>query len=154
MRKIIYLIILWAVAMMNTAIAQDSIFPKGEKAPNVHHTGDVWLTHVSDADETFDYNVAHAFFAPGAKLDWHMHPKGQQLLITEGKGYYQERGQPVQLVQVGDVIKCLPGVEHWHAATPDSEFAYLAITGNEPTKWLEKLSDEAYRSIKIQNKKR
>lgn len=153
MKKIIYLIILWAVAMMNTAIAQERIFPKGEKAANVHHTGDVWLTLVSAADETFDYNVAHAFFAPGAKLDWHMHPRGQQLIITEGKGYYQERDKPVQLLQKGDVIKCLPGVEHWHAATPDSEFAYLAITGNEPTKWLEKLSDEVYNSIKIENRK-
>lgn len=149
MKKIIFLTILWTVALLNTAMAQDSIFPKGEKAPNVHHTGDVWLTHVSNGDETFDYNVAHAAFAPGAKLDWHLHPKGQQLLITEGKGYYQERGKPVQLVQKGDVIKCLPGVEHWHAATPDSDFAYLAITGNEPTKWLEKLTDEVYNSIKI-----
>lgn len=95
MKKIIFLTILWTVALLNTAMAQESIFPKGEKAPNVHHTGDVWLTHVSNADETFDYNVAHAVFAPGAKLDWHLHPKGQQLLITEGKGYYQERGKPV-----------------------------------------------------------
>lgn len=150
MKKIIYLTILCAVAILNTVIAQEHIFPKGEKAPNVHHTGDVWLTHVSNADETFDYNIAHAAFAPGAKLDWHMHPKGQQLLITEGKGYYQERGKPVQLVQIGDIVKCFPRVEHWHAATPDSDFAYLAVTGNEPTKWLEKLTDEVYNSIKIE----
>jgi len=49
------------------ASAQEaSIFPKGEKAPNVHHTGDVWLNHLSDADSTFDYNVTLATFAPGA----------------------------------------------------------------------------------------
>lgn len=150
MKKIIYLIIVVLITTLNMVTAQENIFPKGEKAPNVHHTGDVWLTHVSAADATFDYNVAHAAFAPGAKLDWHVHPKGQQLLITEGKGYYQERGQPVQLVQTGDMIKCLPGVEHWHAATPDSDFAYLAITGNEPTKWLEKLTDEVYNNITIE----
>lgn len=149
MNKLLFIIILWAITFLNISTAQENIFPKGEKAPNVHHTGDVWLIHVSNADETFDYNVAQAAFAPGAKLDWHIHPKGQQLLVTLGEGYYQERNKPVQLVKTGDLIKCQPGVEHWHAATPTSEFAYLAITGNERTKWTEKLTDEVYNSINI-----
>lgn len=137
------------LALSFQAMAQESsIFPKGEKAANVHHTGDVWLHHVSDADKTFDYNVVLATFAPGAKLDWHIHPGGQQLLMTKGIGYYQERGKPVQIVNVGDVVKCLPGVEHWHGAAPESEFAYLAITGKQPTKWLEKVSEKEYNNIK------
>jgi 4-carboxymuconolactone decarboxylase len=140
---------IFLVALSIQAGAQElSIFPKGEKAANVHHTGDVWLHHVSDADKTFDYNVVLATFAPGAKLDWHVHPGGQQLLMTKGIGYYQERGKPVQIVNVGDVVKCLPGVEHWHGAAPESEFTYLAITGNQPTKWLEKVSEKEYNSIK------
>lgn len=49
------------------------------------------------------------------------------------------------------MIKCLPGVEHWHGATLDRDFAYLGMTGNGPTKWLEKLTDEAYKSIKIES---
>ncbi len=80
-------------------------------------------------------------------MDWHIHPGGQQLLITEGTGYYQERNKPIQIVYKGNVVKCLPGVEHWHAATPESSFAYLAITANQPTQWLEKVTDEAYNSI-------
>ena len=28
------------------------------------------------------------------------------LLITEGAGYYQERGKPARVVRKGDVIKC------------------------------------------------
>ena len=55
------------------------IFPKGEKAANVHHTGDVWLNHLADADEDFDFNVVLATMAPNAKLNWHIHPGGQQL---------------------------------------------------------------------------
>lgn len=142
------------LAMLSVPVmAQDeSILPKGEKAPNVHHTGDVWLNHVSDADSTFNYNVTLATFAPGAKLDWHMHPGGQQLIITEGTGYYQERGKPVQVVSKGDVVKCLPGVEHWHAATPDRSVAYLAITANQPTEWLEEVTEEVYNSINAATK--
>jgi hypothetical protein len=33
-------------------------------------------------------------YEAGAKLDWHSHPGGQVLLITEGAGYYQERRKP------------------------------------------------------------
>ena len=28
----------------------------------------------------------------------------------------------------GDVIKCAPGVEHWHGATPNDSFACIAVT--------------------------
>ncbi|HLR25394.1 MAG TPA: DUF4440 domain-containing protein [Fodinibius sp.] len=140
--------ILFFATLSTQAVAQDtSIFPKGEKAPNVHHTGDVWLNHLSEADNTFDFNVVVATFAAGAKLDWHMHPAGQQLLITQGTGYYQERGADVQVVTKGDVIMCLPGIEHWHAATPQTGVTYLAITGDEPTEWFEPVPEDEYNSI-------
>lgn len=136
---------LLSAALSFQAVAQDApIFPKGEKGPNVHHVGDVWLSHLSNADSTFNYNMAVATFAPGARLDWHIHPGGQHLLILAGVGFYQERNKPLQIVHKGDVIKCIPGVEHWHGSTPESGFTYLAVTGPQPTKWLERVSDETY----------
>jgi quercetin dioxygenase-like cupin family protein len=124
--------------------AQTPVFPRGNLAPNVHHTGDVWLYSVSRGDSVFDYNVTQATSAPGSKLDWHLHPNGQQLLITDGVGYYQERGGPLQIMRKGDVIKSAPGVEHWHAATPDSGVVYLAIYGGGGTEWLEPVDEEVY----------
>lgn len=52
------------------------------------------------------------------------------------------------MVKKGDVVKCDPKVEHWHAATPNSDFAYLAITMNGPTKWTDTITAEAYNAIK------
>jgi quercetin dioxygenase-like cupin family protein len=91
-----------------------------------------------------------ATYDPGAKLDWHAHPGGQVLLITEGTGYYQERGKPARIVHKGDVIKCAAGVEHWHGATPRSSFAYIAVTPTQKGKtiWLEPVSDKDYDSAK------
>ncbi len=43
------------------------------------------------------------------------------------------------------------GVEHWHAATPESGVTYLAITGNEATKWLEPVSEKDYLGINVKN---
>ncbi|MBK7939463.1 MAG: cupin domain-containing protein [Lewinellaceae bacterium] len=127
------------------ALAQEaSVFPKGEKSTNVHNVGDVWLHHLSNADSIFIYNIAVATFAPAARLDWHIHPGGQQLLITAGVGYYQERDKPLKTVHKGDVVKCQPGVEHWHGATPDNGVTYIAVTAPQSTKWLERVPDEAY----------
>src|SRR5699024_11512394 len=52
-----------------------------------------------------------ATYAAGSRLDWHIHPAGQILLITEGTSYYQEKGKPGRIVHQGDVIKCPPGVK-------------------------------------------
>ena len=150
MKHLLNLTVLLSALLSNPAVAQEvTIFPKGEKAPNVHHTGDVWLSHVSDADSTFNYNIAHVVMAPEAKLDWHRHPEGQQLIITEGTGSYQERNKPVQILHKGDVVQCLPGVEHWHAATPEIGVAYLAITGDQPTEWLEPVTKEEFNRINL-----
>jgi 4-carboxymuconolactone decarboxylase len=127
-----------------------TIFPKGELSTAKNHTGNVWLKELNAGDSTFDYALAVATFDAGAKLDWHSHPGGQILLILEGTGYYQERGKPVQIVHKGDVIKCLPGVEHWHGASPTNGFTYLATTPTQKgeTVWLEPVTDKDYRSVK------
>ena len=97
-----------------------TVFPKGELSHAKNHTGDIWLNELNVGDSTFDPGIALATYDAGARLDWHIHPGGQVLLITEGTGYYQEKSKPVQIVHKGDVIKCPPGVEHWHAAAPNS----------------------------------
>ncbi|WP_276504544.1 DUF4440 domain-containing protein [Terrimonas pollutisoli] len=148
MKQVLYFTILLSAALSTTAVAQDaSIFPKGEKAANVHHTGNVWLYELVKADNILDCHVSVATFDANARLNWHTHPGGQILLITEGTGYYQEKGKPKQIVSKGSVIKCLPGVEHWHGASSESGFTYIAVnTNNEKGKtiWGQKVSDEQY----------
>ena len=129
---------------------EGAIFPKGEKAPNDHHVGNVWLSELNAPDSNFNYSIAEATFDKAARLNWHIHPGGQILLITYGAGYYQEKGKPKQIVRKGDVIKCLPGIEHWHGALPDSGFTYVATTPIKggKTQWLQKVTDSEYQSGK------
>jgi len=51
--------------------------------------------------------------------------------VTEGVGYYQEKGQPKKILHKGDVTKCSPNVEHWHGASKDSYFVQIAVTDNK-----------------------
>jgi len=147
-------IIVFAISLVfrfpSQAQTTDAIFPKGELSTTKNHTGDIWLSELNVGDSTFDPSIALATYGPGAKLDWHIHPGGQVLLITEGTGYYQERGKPGRIVHKGDVIKCAPGVEHWHGATPGTNFAYIAVTPTQKGKTicLEPVSDKEYKSVK------
>jgi len=55
-----------------------------------------------------------------------------------------------RIVHKGDVIKCAPGVEHWHGTAPKSGFTYLAVTPTQKGKtiWLGPVSDKDYNSAK------
>jgi len=151
MQKRALYFILILVAMSTHASAQEvSIFPKGEISTADNHTATVWLNELAMPDSAINLSLAQATFAPGAKLDWHIHPAGQYLLIIEGTGYYQERGKPIQIIHKGDVIKCLPGVEHWHGASPNSGLTYIGVTPaqKEKTIWQKRVTDEKYNSLK------
>ncbi|WP_316748130.1 cupin domain-containing protein [Pedobacter gandavensis] len=151
MKRVLYFSILLFAVLSNRAAAQEGpIFPKGEKSPNVHHVGNVWLRELNSPDSVFTYGTSVAIFDAGARLDWHSHPGGQILIITEGIGYYQEKGKPKQIVRRGEVVKCLPGVEHWHGATPESGVTYIATSPsqNGKTIWLHPVSKEEYNSKK------
>ena len=149
MKKVLLAILIYTISS-HLLLAQDAaIFPKGEMAKPGHHTGTVWLHELNAKDTILNLSLAFATFAPNAKLDWHYHPAGQYLLITEGTGYYQERDKAVQIVHKGDVIKCLPTIEHWHGSTPGSSFAYTAITPTQKGKtvWLEPVTDDEYNKM-------
>jgi quercetin dioxygenase-like cupin family protein len=148
MRSIGSTILLFVVLSGKLTAQNATIFPKGEISTTDNHTGTVWLTELNKPDSVFNFSLAQATFAAGAKLDWHIHPAGQYLMITEGIGYYQEKGNPIQVVRKGDVIKCLPGVEHWHGASHKNSFAYIATTPTQKGKtiWLKRVTDEEYNS--------
>lgn len=147
MKNFLFLLCLLAVlTACKREMQEKAIFTKGEKAPNVHHAGNVWLTELNPADSLFSYGTSVAIFDPAARLDWHIHPGGQILIITDGEGYYQEKDQPKRKVKVGEVIKCMPGVEHWHGATPQKGVTYVATSPAEKGKtiWLKKVTDKEY----------
>jgi quercetin dioxygenase-like cupin family protein len=59
-------------------------------------------------------------FEPGCRNNWHSHPAGQILVVTAGQGYYQEKGQPAQLLRAGDTVSIAPILVHWHGATANT----------------------------------
>jgi quercetin dioxygenase-like cupin family protein len=128
-----------------------AIFPKGEKGPAENFTGNAWNTGLVADDTTYNTVVGNVFFEPGARSNWHKHPSGQILIITDGVGYHQIQGQPRQTIRKGDVIKCPPNVLHWHGASADTGMQQMFIlpkTERGIVTWLQKVTDEEYNSNK------
>jgi quercetin dioxygenase-like cupin family protein len=131
--------------------SEKNIFPKGEKAPAEYFTGAVWFKTLVASETVLNCQVGNVVFEAGARNNWHTHPGGQILIATNGTGYYQEKGKPIQVLHPGDVVKILPDVLHWHGASADSEFTHIAInpnTQNGVVVWLERVTDEEYNSLK------
>ncbi|WP_299820143.1 cupin domain-containing protein [uncultured Pontibacter sp.] len=129
------------------ATAVQSIFPKGDLGPAENFTGKAWNYGLVPADSTYTTLVGNVYFEPGARSNWHIHPAGQILIITDGVGYHQIEGQPRQTIRKGDVVKCPPNVKHWHGASPDTGLQQMYLLPNTEkgiVQWMEPVTDEVY----------
>ena len=86
-----------------------------------YFTGTGWLKMRVVADEVTNCAIGEVIFEPGCRNNWHTHPSNQILIVIQGTGYYQEEGSPIREIKVGDVVNVLPGVKHWHGATPERQ---------------------------------
>ena len=129
----------------------NAIFPKGEKGPAENFTGNAWNIGLVENDTIYNTVIGNVYFEPGARSNWHRHPSGQILVITDGVGYHQLKGQPRQTIKKGDIVKCPPNVEHWHGASPDVGMLQMYIlpkTEKGIVTWLQKVTDEEYNNSK------
>ncbi|HLK28626.1 MAG TPA: cupin domain-containing protein [Puia sp.] len=128
----------------------EPIFPQGQKAPADYFTGNAWVKNLVAPEDGLNATAGNVFFEPEARNNWHTHSGGQILIVTDGKGYYQEKGKAAQLIQKGDVVKIPADVVHWHGASHESSLTHIAINPNIQkgiVQWMEKVTDEEYNSL-------
>jgi quercetin dioxygenase-like cupin family protein len=127
--------------------AVQAIFPKGQKGPAELFTGHAYNYGLVPMDSTYTTLVENVYFEPGARSNWHTHPAGQILIITDGVGYHQIEGQPRETLRKGDVVQCPPNVKHWHGASEETGLQQLYIVPNTEkgvVNWMEPVTDEVY----------
>jgi len=133
----------------------NSLFPKGDKLTNGYFTGDAFLKLLLAKDKNNDFVIGNVTFEPGARTNWHTHPKGQVLIVTEGNGFYQEKGKPAQALKKGSVVNIPENTEHWHGASANSQFVHIAITNfleEVNVVWLQPVTDAEYNEVNKDNK--
>lgn len=132
--------------------AESAIFPRGQKGPAAMFTGNAYNYGLVANDSIYHTLVGNVYFEPGARSNWHLHPSGQLLVVTSGVGYHQLKGQAVEIIRKGDVVKCPPNIKHWHGASKDSSMTHIYILPNTEkgiVVWKEPVTDATYNAIGI-----
>ena len=136
--------------LVMTSKPNTEVFPIGDKndAYAKYFIGQSYLQPLSSEQ----LHISNVTFEPKCRNNWHIHHKGGQiLLVTGGRGYYQEEGKPAQELKKGDTVNIPAEVKHWHGAAKDSWFSHIAIAvpaEEASTEWLEEVSDEEYDKLK------
>lgn len=129
-----------------------SVFPVGEKndAFAQYFVGQSYLKMLS----VEQVGIGNVTFEPGCRNNWHIHRAekggGQIMLITAGRGWYQEWGKEPRALHAGDVVNIPANVKHWHGAAKDCWFAHLAVevpAEGGKNEWCEPVSDEEYNKL-------
>ena len=114
---------------------------------NKYFTGISYLNFLNEVG----VGVCNVTFEPACRNFWHIHEAkkdgGQLLIVTYGRGYYQEEGKEAVELLPGDSIYIKPGVKHWHGAANDCCFSHIAIEvpgEGLSTTWLEEVNEEIY----------
>jgi quercetin dioxygenase-like cupin family protein len=71
-------------------------------------------------------------------------------VITDGVGYHQIEGEPIQVIKKGDVVTCPPNTRHWHGASKDKGLQQMYIVPNIEkgiVNWMEPVTDEQYNNL-------
>ena len=117
------------------------------KGPADWFTGTVRIDPLFTAPTPARAAGAKVTFEPGARTAWHTHPLGQTLIVTDGAGFVQREGGPVEEIRPGDVVWFPPNEKHWHGASATTAMTHIAIQESLDGKvvdWMEKVTDEQY----------
>lgn len=115
--------------------------------PAEYFTGTVRIDSPFSGTEPARVGGAIVTFEPGARTAWHTHPLGQTLIVTQGRGWIQKEGGPIEEINQGDIVWIPEGVKHWHGATSQTAMTHIAIAeslNGSPVEWLEKVTDAQY----------
>jgi quercetin dioxygenase-like cupin family protein len=88
-------------------------------------------------------NMSRIRFEAGARTNWHVHTAPQILLIEEGRGRWQEQGDAVKELPMGQPVLTKPNVPHWHGAAPDQAALQFSVYAGK-LEWQKPVTDAEY----------
>lgn len=100
---------------------------KTSAGPSDWFTGQVFIDAVAAPSGHSRLSASSVHFTPGARTAWHKHPNGQTIFVTEGVGFAQHRGGPIEVIRPGDRVFFEPGEDHWHGASPTRFMTHIAM---------------------------
>jgi quercetin dioxygenase-like cupin family protein len=134
------------IVMSDTTIVRNGSIPAAPGAAD-YFIGTVRIENPFAQVPPATLRGAVVHFSPGARTAWHTHPLGQTLVVTQGLGWFQREGGPVETVRPGDTVVIAANERHWHGATAVTGMSHIALQealNGEVVTWMEQVTDEQY----------
>lgn len=120
---------------------------KSFEGPADLFTGKVKVDMLFPENDVANYSAAYVTFDKGARTNWHEHPAGQHMIVTDGVALTGTRDGRVIRFSENESVWCPPGIDHWHGATLEEPMTHLVVTASKDDKnviWKEKVTDDQY----------
>ena len=116
----------------------------GKTMPSVQATGVYTMKPVPEIPIN-GQPAPGAIWQPGMRSYWHCHAGGQIMMVFEGAGRVQKRGERMRILHKGETEYAAPGVEHWHGAAPDASAQFFQVSITPPqVYWMEEVGRDDY----------
>lgn len=142
------------LAVYTPSVSEDNgfMFQKADEAMKSDtFSGPAYVSNIISRENVAGAPGLHyVVFDPGVINNWPTHEGGQILIATDGIGYHQIEGEPVQVLYPGDVALCPPGEKHWHGGSAAASFAHIAVNTNPELtglEWFDRISEEEYSGL-------
>src|SRR5688572_5895941 len=133
---------LMAVAAV-AAAAQQQGAPQGQGAGGGRGNFAANFTGTVAVQPTEGTNMSRIRFEAGARTNWHLHTAPQILLIEEGRGRWQEQGDAVKELPMGQPVLTKANVPHWHGAAPEQHAVQFSVYAGK-LEWQKPVTDAEY----------
>lgn len=129
-----------ALLLVGPLCAQNDRGPASGQAPGQmpNFTGTVASLDAADV------RAVRFRYEAGARSHWHTHDGSLVLVIEQGKGRIQIKGQPIGDFGPGEPILLPAKVPHWHGAAPNEGLTWLAMAVGRNVTWMEPVSQDEY----------
>ena len=98
---------------------------------------------VTSADAS-DLRASRLKYEAGARSFWHAHDGDLVLLVEQGRGRAQVKGQKIREFGPGEPIYLPANVPHWHGAAPKEGLTWIALSVNRNATVMNPVTDEEY----------
>ena len=116
----------------------------GQTMPSVQATGVYTMKPVPEIPIN-GQPAPGAIWQPGMRSYWHCHAGGQIMMVFDGVGRVQKRGERIRILHKGETEYAAPGVEHWHGAAPDQSAQFFQVSISPPqVYWMEEVGRDDY----------
>jgi len=136
----------WGLTGIVAAVGAGAVYVIAGQAPAAGQARGTLpnFTGVVRSIDASDLRAVRFVYDAGARSDWHSHDGALVVLVEQGRGRMQLRGEKIREILPGQPVVMPANIPHWHGAAPDQNMTWIALAVGRNQKQMGPVSDDEY----------